>query len=85
MQGININTLGKTLITGGTGFVGSYLAKRLIDLGTPVRIFDNNARGTIHRLGSYLGKLEYTEGDVTDFDQVYEACRGIDTNQFFRL
>ncbi|NIQ18340.1 MAG: NAD-dependent epimerase/dehydratase family protein, partial [Candidatus Aenigmarchaeota archaeon] len=42
MQRIEINSLGKILITGGTGFVGSYLTKRLIDGGAFVRVLDNN-------------------------------------------
>lgn len=79
MQGIDVSKLGKTLITGGTGFVGSYLTKRLVDEGASVRVFDNNTRGNTHRLRSYLGKVEYLEGDVTDFEQVYVACKGIDT------
>jgi len=79
MQRIEINSLGKILITGGTGFVGSYLTRRLIDGGASVRILDNNLRGSIRRLEGYLEKIEYIEGDVTDFEQVYDACKGIDT------
>lgn len=79
MQRIKIANLGKILITGGTGFVGSNLTKRLADGGASVRILDNNLRGTVRRLEGYLGKVEYREGDVTDFNQVYEACRGINT------
>lgn len=79
MQGREIEKLGKILITGGTGFVGSCLTKRLVDKGALVRVFDNNIRGTVRRLGGYLEKIEYVEGDVTDFEQVREACKGIDT------
>ncbi len=79
MQRIEINSLGKILITGGTGFVGSYLTKRLIDGGAFVRVLDNNLRGSVRRLEDYLEKIEYIEGDVTDFEQVYDACKGIDT------
>lgn len=79
MQRIEIANLGKILITGGTGFIGSYLTKRLVDGGASVRIFDNNIRGMIRRLEGYLDKVEYIEGDVTDLDQVCEACEGINT------
>lgn len=79
MQGIDVSKLGKTLITGGTGFVGSYLTKRLVDEGASVRVFDNNTRGNTYRLRSYLEKVEYLEGDVTNFEQVYAACKGVDT------
>lgn len=79
MQRIEINTLGKILVTGGTGFVGSYLTKRLVDGGASVRVLDNNIRGIVQRLEGYLDKVEYIEGDVTDFDQVYAACKGMKT------
>ena len=35
----------KILITGGTGFIGSNIAKSLINDGNKVIIFDNNYRG----------------------------------------
>lgn len=76
---MRIDELGKVLITGGTGFIGSYLTRRLVDDSVSVRIFDNNFRGNTKRLGEYLEKVEYVEGDVTEFDQIYEACTGIDT------
>jgi nucleoside-diphosphate-sugar epimerase len=79
MQRMNANRLAKTLITGGTGFVGSYLAKRLVDEGVPVRILDNNSRGRAQRLRSYIEKVEYIEADVTSYEQVCDACRDIDT------
>ncbi len=79
MQRIKTANLGKILITGGTGFVGSNLTKRLVDGGASVRILDNNSRGMVRRLEGYLEKVDYREGDVTDFNQVYQACKGIDT------
>jgi len=79
MQELEIKRLGKILVTGGTGFIGSCFVRRLIDEGYPVRVFDNNIRGSLERLGSCLDKLEYVEGDVTVYEQVYEACKGIDT------
>ena len=76
---MKIANLGKILITGGTGFVGSYLTKRLADEGSSVRILDNNLRGNARRLEGYLDKIAYIEGDVTDFNQVYEASKEINT------
>ena len=76
---IDVKQLGKVLVTGGTGFLGSYLTKALIDKGAFVRVFDNNIRGSIKKLGPYLERIEYIKGDVTDFKQVYEATKDIDT------
>jgi len=79
MQKLDIKKLGKILITGGTGFIGSALAKRLIDLGCDVRILDNNLRGKSSRLDGYFNKFEFIEGDVTDLNTVLSATQGIDT------
>ena len=71
--------LGKVLVTGGTGFIGSFLVKRLVDEGNHVRVFDNNFRGNKSRLEPCLDKVEYVEGDVVNFDEVRRACEGVDT------
>lgn len=71
--------LGKILVTGGTGFIGCNLVKRLVDEGSWVRILDNNLRGNAARLGPYLNRVDYVTGDVTDYEDVYRACQGIDT------
>lgn len=71
------------LITGGAGFVGSNLAKRLLaDPGTRVRIFDNLARrGVEHNLAwlSSLAssKLEIIEGDVRNARAVRHAVHRV--------
>lgn len=79
MQGIDTKQLGKVLVTGGTGFIGSYLVKRLVDESVDVRVFDNNVRGRVNRLGNYIDRLEFINGDVCDFDQVNSACQNVDT------
>ena len=38
------------LVTGGAGFIGSHLVKRLIADGARVRVVDNLATGQIKRL-----------------------------------
>jgi nucleoside-diphosphate-sugar epimerase len=75
----DIKNLGNILITGGTGFVGSYLTKRLVDEGATVRVFDNNSRGSTKRLDDYIDRVEFVEGDIRNYHQVLEATRGIDT------
>ena len=37
--------MSKILVTGGVGFIGSHLVKRLVNLGHEVTVIDNFARG----------------------------------------
>ncbi len=65
------------LITGGTGFVGSHLIKRLIDEGHKVRCVIREGSKKIDRIKG-LG-AEIVHGDVTDADSLTDACKGVDT------
>lgn len=76
---MNNNKLGKILITGGTGFIGSSLAKFLIKKKYDVTIYDNNLRGKVSRLNEFEGKYKLIEGDITNFEEVNAAVNGIDT------
>lgn len=66
------------LVTGGTGFLGSALVRRLVTAGARVRVLDNNSRGRASRLADLEGRFEYVEADVRDPRAVIDACRGVD-------
>lgn len=67
------------LITGGTGFLGSALVKRLVKDGYKVRVLDNNSRGNSDRLKEVAGDIEFIEADIRDADAVAHACWGMDS------
>jgi nucleoside-diphosphate-sugar epimerase len=66
------------LVTGGTGFLGSALVRRLVGDGAQVRVLDNNSRGRASRLEDLEGRFDYVEGDIRDAAVVERACAGID-------
>ena len=68
----------KFLVTGGTGFVGSALVKRLLQDGHKVRVLDDNSRGADRRLNDVKGDFEMVLGDIRDSSVVDKAMRGID-------
>lgn len=68
----------RVLVTGGTGFIGATLIKKLLGKGCQVRSFDNNSRGGEDKLGTYLNDIEIVEGDIRNPDDVEAASKGID-------
>ncbi|MGM0520266.1 MAG: NAD-dependent epimerase/dehydratase family protein [Campylobacterota bacterium] len=67
------------LVTGGTGFIGSFLVKGLVNKGYKVRVFDNNYRGTNANLEEVKEKIEIVEGDIRNLQNVEIAAKGMDT------
>jgi len=67
----------KYLVTGGTGFIGSALVRKLIQEGHSVRILDNDSRGSIHRLEGL--NLEWFQGDIRDLEKVKAAVQECDS------
>jgi len=68
---------GKTLITGGCGFIGSHIAEALVAEGVPVRVFDNFSSGKIENLAGFGKSIEVVRGDVCDPAALREAMKGV--------
>ena len=63
------------LITGGAGFIGSHIARTLLQQGARVRILDNFSSGKRENLNGL--DLEIIEGDLRDITCVAKAVRDI--------
>ena len=66
----------KVLVTGGAGFLGSALVKRLVGLDHKVVVLDNGYRGNVRRLDSVFSKIQYLEGDIREKETVINAAIG---------
>lgn len=69
----------KVLVTGGTGFLGSALVRQLVKEKYRVRVFDNDFRGSVKKLGDIQDKFEFAKGDIRDLPAVRKAIRGVDS------
>lgn len=67
------------LVTGGTGFIGAALVRRLVGQGHAVRALDNNFRGAPRRLGDAAAAIEMVEADIRDAEAVRAAARDVDS------
>lgn len=68
------------LLTGGTGFLGAWVARHLVANGRAVRILDRSADRTMLTaiLGANGSKLDCVEADITDASAVAQAAQGCD-------
>ncbi len=67
--------MAKYLITGGCGFIGSHLAKYLLEHGSSVRVLDNLATGLKENLSK---EAELIVGSVTEPEMCQKALDGVD-------
>ena len=67
----------KVLVTGGAGFIGSNLVKRLLEDGNHVVVIDNLLRGNKIQK-DVLKQIEFVNGDVRDKDLIIKITKNCD-------
>jgi len=68
----------KILITGGAGFIGSHLTRRLVNKGYQVTVLDNLERGKLEFLEDIIDKITFIECDLRDYESIKEYFLGKD-------
>jgi UDP-glucose 4-epimerase len=62
----------KYLVTGGAGFIGSYLCERLISRGEQAIILDNYSTSSISNIGGFQQQVKVVEGNILNKSLVDE-------------
>jgi UDP-glucose 4-epimerase len=64
----------RALVTGGAGFIGSNLARALLERGDEVRVLDNFSTGNRANLEGL--DVDIVEGELRSYERVHNAVRG---------
>ena len=75
-----MRSLKKVLVTGGSGFLGAWVVRRLLALDIGVRVFDlHDRRDTVAAInGDVAHALDWRLGDIARADDVRQAMQGCD-------
>lgn len=68
----------KYLVTGGSGFIGSYIVKRLVADKHEVVVFDDFSRGKMENLSGVEDLVTVKQADILDFESLSDSIPEID-------
>ncbi len=66
------------LVTGGAGFIGSHIVRRLVERGDKVRVLDDFSTGRRSNVEEIKGRIELIEGSICDPAAVRRAMTGVE-------
>jgi len=70
--------MARYLITGIAGFIGSTLARVLVEQGHEVRGIDNLSTGTLANLQGIRDEINFQQMDLQDVQGMKDACDGVE-------
>jgi len=70
--------MGKYLVTGGAGFIGSHIVERLLERGDEVRVLDNFTTGKEENLKDFRGEIDLIKGDLREQADLLKAIQDIE-------
>ena len=68
----------KFVVTGGAGFVGSYLVKRLVRENHNVTVLDSLYRGKLENISQVSKDIEFQKIDIRDFESMRNVIKNSD-------
>src|SRR6476620_10662522 len=69
---------GIALVTGGAGFIGSHIARALIDSGARVRVIDNLSTGYVENLSEIGASADFVNASINDRDALKLALQDVE-------
>jgi nucleoside-diphosphate-sugar epimerase len=70
--------MGKCVVTGGAGFIGSSLIRKLLDQGSSVTVIDSLLTGHLRNLAEVRDSIEFHQLDIRDAAAIAPVIRGAD-------
>ena len=66
----------RALVTGGAGFIGSNVVKKLLNNGVEVTVYDNLSSGHFCNIEQYVTnkEIEFIHGDILEHEKLCKAC-----------
>jgi len=68
----------KYVVTGGAGFIGSHITKKLVERGDIVTVMDNMNTGKEKNLESVMDKINFVKGDILDTELLEGITKNVD-------
>ena len=68
----------KYVVTGGSGFIGSYIVKQLLKHGHEVTVVDNLYRGRLENLGNIVENINFQRFDILDYEKLQKIMKDVD-------
>lgn len=66
----------KVLVTGGCGFLGSYLTEELVAVGAHVTVADNLEAGTLDNIAAVADRVRFVQADLVALDACLKVSEG---------